>query len=88
MRNYGKYSNPRVDELFESGRREFDPREAGRHLRRDSQHLWEDQPYTWLFYRNAFYAFNKKLRGYNFSPGGPYLFDPGFDEHVQVRLQP
>ena len=39
--------------------------------------LWEDQPYTWLFYRNSFYAFNKKLRGYNFSPRGPFHFSPG-----------
>ena len=32
--------------------------------------LYEDQPYTWLYFRNAFYGFNKELRGYVFSPAG------------------
>ena len=40
--------------------------------------LWRDKPYTWLFYRNAYYAFSKRLRGYTFSPRGPYSFGPGF----------
>lgn len=40
--------------------------------------LWRDQPYTWLFYRNAYHGFNKKLRGYNFSPRGPFGYSPGF----------
>jgi peptide/nickel transport system substrate-binding protein len=40
--------------------------------------LWRDQPYTWLFYRNSYNAFNKKLRGYNFSPRGPFGYSPGF----------
>lgn len=40
--------------------------------------LWRDQPYTWLFYRNSYHAFNKKLRGYNFSPRGPFGYSPGF----------
>ena len=29
QRNYGQYSNPKVDELFDQGRREFDPRQSG-----------------------------------------------------------
>ena len=37
-RNYGHYSNPRVDELFVKGRHEFDRGKAGRDLRRDPQH--------------------------------------------------
>ena len=41
--------------------------------------LWEDQPYTWLYFRNAYFGFNKQLRGYNFSPRGPYNYGPGFD---------
>ena len=41
--------------------------------------LWRDKPYTWLFYRNSYYAFSKKLRGYTFSPRGPFGFGPGFD---------
>jgi peptide/nickel transport system substrate-binding protein len=76
-RNFAGYSNPRVDELYEQGRREFDHAKRAGIYAEIHNILWEDQPYTWLFYRNSFYAFSKKLRGYNFSPTGPYYFDPG-----------
>jgi peptide/nickel transport system substrate-binding protein len=76
-RNYGSYSNPRVDELYEKGRFEFDPQKRADIYQEIHNILWADQPYTWLFYRNAFYAFNKKVRGYNFSPTGPFYFEPG-----------
>jgi peptide/nickel transport system substrate-binding protein len=76
-RNYGHYSNPRVDDLFIKGRHEFDPDKRNAIYGEIHKTLWQDQPYTWLFYRNSFYAFNKKLRGYNFSPRGPFHFSPG-----------
>jgi peptide/nickel transport system substrate-binding protein len=76
-RNYANYSNPHVDELYEKGRREFDPEKRAAIYGEIHMQLWKDQPYTWLFYRNSFYAFSKKLRGYNFSYTGPYLYDPG-----------
>ena len=50
--------------------------------------LWEDQPYTWLFTRNSFYAFNKKLRGYNFSPRGPYHYGPRRRQHLHPAGRP
>ena len=77
QRNFGQYSNPRVDELFEQGRREFDRDKRAKIYGEIQNALWEDQPYTWLFYRNSFYGFNKKLRGYNFSPRGPFHYSPG-----------
>ena len=77
-RNYGVYSNKRVDELFKQGKHEFDPEKRAAIYAEIHTILWDDQPYTWLYYRNAFYAFNKKLRGYNFSPRGPYNYGPGF----------
>lgn len=76
-RNYGHYSNPRVDELFVKGRHEFDRDKRAEIYGEIHNILWEDQPCTWLFNRNAFYAFNKSLRGYNFSSSGPFLFSPG-----------
>ena len=76
-RNYGSYSNPQVDELFKQGLRELDQEKRAAIYAEIHKLLWQDQPYTWLFYRNAFYGFSKKLRGYNFSPTGPYFFDPG-----------
>jgi peptide/nickel transport system substrate-binding protein len=76
-RNYASYSNPLVDELFEKARRELDDEKRNRIYGEIHQQLWADQPYTWLIYRNDFYGFNKRLRGYNFSPRGPYGYSPG-----------
>jgi peptide/nickel transport system substrate-binding protein len=77
-RNYGSYSNPEVDALFEAGMREHDLDKRAEIYRKIALILYEDQPYTWLFHQNAFYGFNKSLRGYNFSPRGPYTYGPGF----------
>jgi peptide/nickel transport system substrate-binding protein len=76
-RNYASYSNARVDELFVKARRELDGDARNRIYGEIHKLLWADQPYTWLIYRNDFYGFNKRLRGYNFSPRGPYGFSPG-----------
>ncbi|MCH8840316.1 MAG: peptide ABC transporter substrate-binding protein, partial [Planctomycetes bacterium] len=87
-RNYGGYSNLRVDALFVQARHEFD--EEKRMVLYGEIHnlLWEDQPYTWLFTRNSFYGFNKRLRGYNFSPRGPFHYDPGIDSLYMPALTP
>ncbi|HEY4233358.1 MAG TPA: ABC transporter substrate-binding protein [Lacipirellulaceae bacterium] len=77
-RNFVGYSNPRVDELFVKGRHEFDRDKRAAIYGEIHKLIWEDQPDTWLFNRNAMYAFNKSLRGYNFSPLGPFIFSPGF----------
>ena len=77
-RNYGSYSSPEVDALFEAGMLEHDLDERAEIYRKIALILYEDQPYTWLFHQNAFYGFNKSLRGYMFSPRGPYTYGPGF----------
>lgn len=77
-RNYGSYSNTKVDKLFEAGRKEFDVDERAKIYQQIHQLTWDDQPYTWLFYQNSYYAFGKRVRGYNFSPRGPYHYGPGF----------
>lgn len=77
-RNYVNYSNPEVDKLFEEGRREFDVEKRAKIYGKIHELLYEDQPYTWLYFRNSFYGFNKDLRGYVFSPRGPYGYGPGF----------
>ena len=77
-RNYGLYSNPEVDKLFAAGRKEFDPEKRRLIYQRIHTLIYEDQPYTWLFYQNAYYGFRKDLRGYMFSPRGPYHYGPGF----------
>lgn len=77
MRNYCGYSNPEVDRLFTEGRRELDRTRRAEKYARIQEILYEDQPYTWLFWRNSFYGFSKSLRGYAFSPRGPYHYSPG-----------
>jgi peptide/nickel transport system substrate-binding protein len=87
-RNYGQYVNPKVDELFQAGKRELNPEARVKIYQQISRELWDDQPYTWLYYRNAFYGFNKSLRGYTFSPRGPYHFGPGFSSIYKPAMQP
>jgi peptide/nickel transport system substrate-binding protein len=77
-RNYVRYSNPEVDGLFDEAIQEMNEKRREELFAQIDTILYEDQPYTWLFYRNSFYGFTKRLRGYNFSPRGPYLYSPGF----------
>lgn len=77
-RNYVGYESKRVDELFKLGKVEFDIEKRAKIYQEIHRILWEDQPYTWLFYRNSMCGFSKELRGYKFSPRGPYNYGPGF----------
>ena len=77
-RNFVGYSNPEVDRLYEEGRRELDRAKRAEKYARIQEILYDDQPYTWLYWRNSFYGFSKDLRGYVFSPRGPYNYSPGF----------
>ena len=76
-RNYGSYSNPEVDKLLIEGEREFDRQKRGEIYGKIHTLVYEDQPYTFLYTRSSFYGFNKKLRGYRFSPRGPFSYGPG-----------
>ncbi|HET6326791.1 MAG TPA: ABC transporter substrate-binding protein [Planctomycetaceae bacterium] len=78
-RNFGSYSNPDVDALYRKGKTEFDREKRAEIYRQIQRLLWEDQPYTWLYYRNSLYAFGKRVRGYVFSPRGPFNYSPGMD---------
>lgn len=78
FRNYGSYSNEEVDRLFEEGLKEFDREERAETYGRIHEIIWEDQPYLFLYNYSSFYGFNKDLRGYRFSPRGPFHYSPGF----------
>jgi peptide/nickel transport system substrate-binding protein len=84
-RNFVSYSNAEVDRLFEEGRRELDRAKRAEKYARIQEILYEDQPYTWLYWRNSFYGFSKQLRGYVFSPRGPYHYSPGFSSLWKPR---
>jgi peptide/nickel transport system substrate-binding protein len=86
-RNHVGYSNPEVDRLFAEGRRELDRAKRAEKYARIQEILYEDQPYTWLYMRNAFYGFSKDMRGYVFSPRGPFNFSPGFSSMWKPRVQ-
>lgn len=77
-RNSINYSNPEVDRLFQEAKREFDREKRGEMYAEIDRLIFEDQPYTFLYHQSSFYAFNKDLRGYMFSPRGPYSYSPGF----------
>ena len=66
------------DRLFIEGRTEVDRAKRAEKYARIQEILWEDQPYTWLYWRNSFHGFSKDLRGYVFSPRGPFHYSPGF----------
>lgn len=84
-RNFGLYSNREVDRLFKEGRKVFDRKERAEIYSRIDRLIYEDQPYTFLYFRKAFYAFGKQLRGYNFSPRGPFHYGPGIGAIYKVK---
>ncbi len=84
-RNYGGYSNPEVDKLFELGRKEFDRNKRKKIYQKIDKILYDDQPYTWIIDAPILAAFNKRIHGVQFSPRGIYNFDPSFDAWWVLR---
>lgn len=85
MRNFVNYSNPEVDKLYAAGRKEFDHEKRAAIYAKIDELIYADQPYTFLYVRNGFYGFDKQLRGYTFSPRGPFNFSPGFSSIWKVQ---
>ena len=83
-RNFLQYSNPEVDKLFVEGRKEFDREKRAAIYAKIDETIYHDQPCTFLFWRNSFFGFNKQLRGYKFSPRGPFDYGPGFGSFWKV----
>jgi peptide/nickel transport system substrate-binding protein len=76
-RNYVSYSNPEVDRLFVEAVKTFDREKQAEIYGEIHNLIYADQPYLFLYNVNSFYGFNKKLRGYRFSPRGPFHYSPG-----------
>ncbi|MDP7020617.1 MAG: ABC transporter substrate-binding protein, partial [Pirellulaceae bacterium] len=76
-RNSGSYSNKEVDRLFDEAMLTHDREERAKLYAKIHELIYEDQPYMFLYTRSSFYGFNKKIRGYKFSPRGPYHYGPG-----------
>ena len=78
--NFGGYSHPQVDELFELGRREPDRATRSAYYGEIQRILYEDQAHLFLWDSRLLWAFHKNLRGVSFSPAGPFLFYPGLTD--------
>ena len=76
-RNFGSYSNPEVDRLFQQAMRTFDRDKLAEIYGRIDNLIYKDQPYLFLYNVDSFFGFNKKLHGYRFSPRGPFHYSPG-----------
>ncbi len=76
-RNYSGFSNERVDELYEKGKRELDRKKRAEIYAEIDRIIYEEHPITVLLYQQTLWGFSKLLRGYNPSPRGFYNFSPG-----------
>ncbi len=68
--NFISYSDRRVDELIELGRREFDPARREEIYRKIHRYISEDAPYTFLFFPYATPAVQKRFEGIKPAPAG------------------
>jgi peptide/nickel transport system substrate-binding protein len=84
-RNYGGYSNEEVDELFDQGRKEFHVQKRQEIYQKINEKVYEEQPYLFLNHRSELWAFNRSLRGYNFSPRDPFGYFMGFSAIWKVK---
>ncbi len=63
--NYVSYCNPEVDRLIELGRETMDRDEARGIWCQFQELVYEDQPYTFLFWRDVVIGIHKRFRGCN-----------------------
>jgi peptide/nickel transport system substrate-binding protein len=77
-RNYGGYSNPRIDDLFDTVIHEFDEARRTELFREIQKVIYEDQPFLFIYNDATTYVVNRKLRGIELSPRGLTGFYPGF----------
>jgi peptide/nickel transport system substrate-binding protein len=68
--NHIGYKNPRVDQILEQYRREFDEGKRIELYREFQQILSDEQPYTFLFVNKSVVAVQRRIRGIEVFPGG------------------
>src|SRR6056297_1079310 len=68
--NFINYQNAEVDRLLEEGRRVFDQQQRKEYYDRFQYLLAEEQPYTFLYIREALPAVSKRFRGIEPAPAG------------------
>jgi peptide/nickel transport system substrate-binding protein len=75
-RNYVGFKNARVDELFQLGRNEFDRAKRTAYYQEIAKIIYDEQPYTFLWYRSTLWGLDKRIRGVSTGPRGIFNFDP------------
>ncbi|MCG8604059.1 peptide-binding protein [bacterium] len=60
--NFGSYANPKVDKLIEQGREEMDRKKAAAIWQEMQKLIYEDQPYTFLFWQDRLVAVNRQFK--------------------------
>jgi peptide/nickel transport system substrate-binding protein len=87
-RNYGKYANPKVDELFDKGRRTYDFEQRKQIYQEIQKLIYDDQPALFMYSMPIRFAVNKRIKGVRLSPRDPFIFYPGvFGWWVPKELQ-
>jgi peptide/nickel transport system substrate-binding protein len=70
--SWNKYSNPKVDQLLQTGDQAFDNASA---TYADLQStVWQDVPNNWLYFQPELHGVNKKLRNHQPRPDEYWLF--------------
>jgi peptide/nickel transport system substrate-binding protein len=72
--NRGRYSNPRVDQLIESSRREPDLEKRKAAYQEIQRIVSEELPYISIFYMDNVCVYNKRLDGIGLNPAADYSF--------------
>ncbi|MFQ5772328.1 MAG: ABC transporter substrate-binding protein, partial [bacterium] len=60
--NFGSYVNPRVDALIEKGREEMDRKKSAKIWKEMQKLIYQDQPYTFLFWMDKIVAVNNRFK--------------------------
>lgn len=71
--NRGRYRNPEIDTLLETGRRELDPKKRKIIYGKVQAILAEDLPYVSLWYYDNVAVFRKDLHGFVLDPSGDFF---------------
>ncbi|MFN7972320.1 MAG: hypothetical protein U0166_08215 [Acidobacteriota bacterium] len=72
----GSSRTPRGRAGRELGRKEFDQAKRKVYYQEIQKIIYDEQPYTFLWNRGTFWAFNKRIRGVTTSPRGVFNFTP------------
>lgn len=77
-RNFGGYSNKRVDELFSLATREFSDQKRTQYFQEIQKLIYDDQPSLFIWNLSSTAVVNKKIHGVQFSPRGLFGFSPSY----------